>query len=448
MSVSRGSPAAIRTPLLRRAHGRLASPVSVSLIGKSLELVGLVALATLVPRVLGPADYGVFALALTIVTLGATSLTLGGPTVMARFVPVAANAERAGVARAIGARLAVGRAGQMALLAIIAAGLLIVAPATFPAVPTALVMAGLALNVAATLALQLSLGLGHTAAWSFRWGLQNTVLVAAVLTLHAAAGPTGAIAAIVLAAIAALALGLASVPKPLRAASAGGPLPAGAIRFGVLQAATGAATQVVHRGGVVAVAAVAGSSVETGYAALTVGVGLAAFYVVSQAFIVSLPGRVEVARADPIAAEAAVRRLAWSALAALVPAAAVGVALAGPALDLVLGPGFRAAEQAFTPALAFVVLAPLNAVALQAAALRLRPEAALWGAVGALVAFLGAAAVAVPAWGAPGAAVATLAGSIAAPLVTGARLPDALGRGLVVASLAGASLVLVAGRLL
>lgn len=447
MSVSCGSTAAIRAPLLRRAHGRLASPVSVSLIGKALELVGLVALATLVPRILGPADYGLFALVLTIVTLGATSLTLGGPTVMARFVPAAAAADRAGIARAIGARLAAGRAAQMALLAPIAATLVIVAPATFPSLPTALVMAGLALNVAATLVLQLSLGLGQTAAWSFRWGLQNAVLVAAALLLHAVAGPTGAIAAIVLAAMAALALGVASVATPLRAAPKGARVPSGAIRFGVMQAVTGAVTQFVHRGGVVAVAAVAGSSVETGYAALAVGVGLAGFYVVSQAFIVSLPGRVEAARADPTAAEAAVRRLAWSALAALVPATAVGVALADPALEIVLGPGFGAAEEAFTPALAFVVLAPLNAVALQAAALRLRPEAALWGAVAALVAFLVAAGVAVPAWGAPGAAVATLAGSITAPLVTGARLPNAIARGLVVASLAGVSLVLVVGTL-
>jgi O-antigen/teichoic acid export membrane protein len=207
MSVSRGSTAAVGAPLVRRARRRLASPVSVSLIGKSLELVGLVALATLVPRILGPADYGVFALALTVVTLGATSLTLGGPTVMARFVPAADAADRAGVARAIGARLAAGRAAQMALLATLAAGLVLLAPATFAPTLTLLVMAGLAVNVAATLALQVSLGLGHTIAWSFRWGLQNAVLVATALPLHAAAGPTGAIAAIVVAGLPALAAG-------------------------------------------------------------------------------------------------------------------------------------------------------------------------------------------------------------------------------------------------
>lgn len=429
----------------RRAHRRLASPVSVSLIGKGLEMAGLVALATLVPRALGPADYGVFALALTVVTLGATSLTLGGPTVMARFVPAAATSDRAGVARAIGARLAAGRAAQMALLAAIAAGLVLVAPATFPPILTVLVMAGLAVNVAATLALQVSLGLGHTTAWSMRWGLQNAVLVTAALPLHAAGGPTGAIVAIVLAGSAAVALGLASAARPLRAAPPGAPLPAGAIRFGTLQAATGSITQVVHRGGVVAVAVLAGSSVETGYAALAVGIGLAGFYVVSQAFIVSLPGRVEAARADPIAAEAAVRRLAWFALAGLVPASLTGVVLAGPTIELALGSGFHGAREAFPPALAFVILAPLNAVALQAAALRLRPEVALWAALAALAAFLAAAGVAVPAWGAPGAAVATLAGTIAAPLIAGAWLPGALGRYLVAASLAGVVLVLVAG---
>lgn len=445
MSASRGSTAALRGPLLGRTRRRLASPVSVSLIGKVLEIGGLVVLVTLVPRALGPADYGRFALALTIVTLGATSLTLGGPTVMARFVPAAATADRAAVARAIGARLATGRAVQLFLLAAAAAALVLVAPATFPPLATALVMAALALNVAATLALQVSLGLGSTTPWSFRWGVQNAVLIAAALALHSAWGPDGAIAAVALAGVAALVLGVVTLVGPLRGAPRGIPLPAGAVRFGALQAASGGITQAVHRGGVVAVAVVLGSSVETGYAALAVGIGLAGFYVVSQAFVVSLPGRVEASQADPIAAEAALRRLAWSALAVLVPAAVVGVVLAGPALGLVLGADFEGARDAFAPALAFMVLAPLNAVALQAAALRLRPGAALCGALAALAAFVVAAALAVPAWEAPGAAVATLAGTIAAPLVTGARLPGALGRGLIPASLAGAALVLVAG---
>lgn len=431
--------------LRRRTSRRLSSPVPVSLLGKAAEILGLVALATVLPRVLGAADYGRFALALTVVTLGTVSLTLGGPAVMARFVPAVAPARRAAVARAIGTRLAVGRVAQVALLAAVAAGLATAAPATFPPLHVAIVVAALAVNVAAALALQVGLGLGRTTAWSMRWGLHNAILVAAALPLYAAFGATGAIAALVPAGAAALILGVSAVAGPLRGAPRGAPLPPGTVRFGALQAASGVITQAVHRGGVVAVAVVAGSSVETGYAALAVGIGLAGFYVVSQAFIVSLPGRVAEARARGVAVEAPVRRLAWTALAALVPVAACGAALADPALELTLGAGFPGAAESLTPALAFLVLAPLNGVATQAAALRLRPEATLWGALAGLAAFFVVAVLTVGAIGAPGAVTATLAGTAVAPMVMAARLPGATGRGLIPASLAGVVVVLAAG---
>ncbi|MBA3243588.1 MAG: hypothetical protein H0T61_00225, partial [Actinobacteria bacterium] len=69
----------------------------VGLAGKALEAVTLVLLITLVPRLLGPTDYGSFAVALSIVTLGSAASALGGPTWMSRFVPTVAAADRAGL---------------------------------------------------------------------------------------------------------------------------------------------------------------------------------------------------------------------------------------------------------------------------------------------------------------------------------------------------------------
>jgi phosphoenolpyruvate carboxykinase (ATP) len=87
------------------------SPVTVSLWGKALEVVSLVALATLVPRLLGPVDYGEFTLAVSLVAVGSLSLSLGGPAMVARFIPAVTAPERPRVARALAIRLGGWRLG-------------------------------------------------------------------------------------------------------------------------------------------------------------------------------------------------------------------------------------------------------------------------------------------------------------------------------------------------
>ena len=69
--------------------------------GKIAEAVTLVLLATVVPRLLGPHDYGQFSVVLTLVAIGSVALTLGGATLLARYVPAAPPAERAPLARAM-----------------------------------------------------------------------------------------------------------------------------------------------------------------------------------------------------------------------------------------------------------------------------------------------------------------------------------------------------------
>lgn len=429
------------TPRRPRA---LHASVAGSMAGKAAEMVTLGLLATLVPRALGPAAYGRFAVPLTIVTVGSLTLTLGGPTLMARFVPAAPAHERIGLARALGARLARGRAVQLGAITVGAAVAVLLAPERFPPLATALVLAALALNVAATLSLQVGLGLGRTGEWSIRYPAQNAVLIAAVLALHDVGGGAGALLALVMAAAVAAGIGAAVVAPVVTADATPVPIPPRALRFGALQAAGAALVQVTHRGPVLAVALLAGSSVESGYAALAVGIALGVTYAVLQAFTVSLP---HVGTAGSDDGEAVLRRLAGGLLAAIAPAAALGVVLLDPLLPTVFSDGYEGAAAAFTPALALVVLAPLTSLLVQVSALRLRPEVALVSGLASAGVFLVVALAAVPAWGASGGTSAALAGTAAAAVLSLWRLPGAAGGRLVVGTAAGVAAVLVLSSL-
>jgi O-antigen/teichoic acid export membrane protein len=416
--------------------------------GKAAELAGQVLLIALVPRVLGPSDYGTFATAAAIVTIGSASVSIGGPTLMARFVPAAAPVERTAVARALAGRIARWRALELAVLGCVAAVLVSVAPGDFPPAVTFLVVAALGLDAAATLAFQVALGLGATRLWSFRWGFQNALLVLAAVLGHAVAGVEGAVAGIVVASCGALAVGAAAVARPLHEAPPGVAVPTGALRFGALQGLGNVFLQLMQRGSIVAVAVLSSSSVQAGFAALAIGGALAATYVVWQLFSIQLPFLVEQIRdGDSSSAEAAAQRLALPVLGAATAVAALGVLALDPAIPLVLGERFREAEGAVAVALALIPLAPAMALASQAAALRLRPGMrAVTAGVGA-VAFLATAAVAVPAWEAAGASAALLAGIAATIVASTVAFRSALPHTLVSASFGGAGLVLVLAAL-
>lgn len=432
-------------PVGRTARGLRAS-VAGSMAGKAAELVTLLALATFVPRVLGPSDYGRFSVPLTIVTVGSLALTLGGPTVMARFVPAAPAHQRVALARALGLRLARGRAAQLALVAGAGTAAMVLDPQRFAPFATTVVLSALALNVAATLALQVGLGLGRTGAWSARYPLQNAVLIAAVLLLHDVAGANGTIAALLVSAVVAVALGTVVVAPVLAEPSRRVDVPAGAIRFGVLHAAGAALVQITHRGGVLAVAILAGSTVETGYAALAIGIALGVTYAVLQAFTVSLPHLGGIG-SDHDDGEAVLRRLAGGLLLALVPGALVAAALVDRLLPSVFGPGYAGADGAFGPALALMVLAPLNALAVQVSALRLRPEASLASGIASAATFVVVAVVAVPAWGATGGTTAALAGAAAGAVTSIRYLPGAVGGRIAASTAMGVAAVLLAAEL-
>lgn len=418
-------------------------PAAVGIGGKALEFVTLVPLLTVVPRALGPADYGALALALAIVAAGSTAAALGGPTLLTRFVGAAVPSERAALALALTLRAARWR---LALgVSVLAFGSVTVAlsPSRLPVLPAILVAVALLLDVAATLLLQAALALGRVSSWSLRYPLQNGVLVAAVLVLHDDFGRSGAIAALPVASGAALVLGVMALFPRVRGVSPAGALPGAVGRFALIQGAGGALLVLTHRGGVVAVALLGGSAAQQGFTALALGLALALTYAVAQIFTVELPGHAASAATDLVRVEESVGRIAGRLAVATGIVAAGGVVVAEPLLRAVVGRDYSNASDAVGIALAAVVLAPAAAAASQLTALRLRPDLRLQATGAGAAVFLVATAVLVPAHAAVGAAAAFVAATAVSVLVSGAVLRPALGPALMVGSL-GSSAAIVA----
>ncbi len=396
--------------------------LAASAAGKALEALTLVALVLLVPRALGAADYGGFAVALAVATAIATATGIGGPALFARVLAPLHGRVRQDVAGALVLRIGRTRALLLGGLAIAAGAAAWLAPGDVTTRHVALVGVAAMLGTAATLLSQLALGLERSAAWSLRYPLENGVIVVGALVLYPSAGLDGAIVAIALGAGAALVLGIASTRASLRGARAGAALPAGALRFARLQATGGALTQVVHRGAAPACALAGAGGVATGHAAIAAGAALAITYAVLQTLLVALPPASRLFAHDPAAAEAGLRRTALLCAAVVVPLCGLLALAAEPLLAAALGKEFRGASGALQLALAAAALAPLWALAGQLAALRGQPGAGVAGAAAGAAAFAGVAWLTVPPSGASGAAAAMLAGVATASAATVAAL--------------------------
>ncbi len=432
-----------------RAEGARAAnaPVRMTLVGKLAEGVALALLATLVPRVLGPTEYGQFALVLALVQVGATALALGGHTAMSRFVPAAPAGDRAPLARALTVRLALWRAPLFFGIAIVALALSVGLPDHVPPEIVGLALIALALDATATMLAQAGLGLGQTTLWSFRWPLQTTVLVVGALVLSVPWGTTGAVAAIPISAFVAFAWTAAAVAPTLRRARAGAWIPQGAMRVAVQHGVSFLVTLTVARAAIVVVALVAGAgaSAEIGYAAVAVGIALAGVAAVTQIFTVQLGGLSEHVGAGLRSVEDEARRLARHALAVALPAALVGAALLEPLTAIVLGEEFRPATSALAWALAVLVLAPLSALTLQTSALRLRPGVRMRGALVSAVVFLAISFPLAIEFGAAGALGALYGGTLAAIGYELMAFRSLLDRVVTLAGIGGSAVVLVLG---
>ncbi|HEX9378944.1 MAG TPA: hypothetical protein VF872_05080 [Gaiellaceae bacterium] len=416
--------AVVAVPLGARAT------VSASVVGKLVELPPLLLLFTAIPRILGPSRFGDFALGFFTVTLGSACVALSGAALMSRFVAAAPREERHGLAYALGRDLLTRRVRQ--ILALVAFGTLLSAifPERLSASLTGVVLAALSLDLLATICFQVALGLGRTRLWSFRYAVQNSTILVSALFLTYLFGPGAAIGGLLVGSAAAFLVGTAAVLRPLRevrAAQAEVPkLPAVASRFRRLKGLSNVLTQLAHRGGVILVAVLTGSKVETGYAGLAIGTGLTATYAIWQVFTVQLPAHSEHTMHNRFAAERVLRRFAEKTELVCVALVLLAVAVLSPVASFFLGHRFNGAREAFTPAIALIPLAPLTALGSQMTTLRLRPEIEAGAtAVGAVV-FFAVAGAAIPVWSATGATMALLASVLTTTAVLTLCLRDAM----------------------
>ena len=404
--------------------GTMGSRAALGLTGKALEALTLVALVIFLPRLLGSADFGAFALALSIVLLATSSVALGGPTLASRFLAAAPAHERTALARGLVVRSAKWRLGAVVGGGLVALFVVAARPELLPAAAVALVLIAVVLDVAATLVLQVGLALGAVGPWTFRYPLQNAALVIGALSLYPPLGRTGALLAIPVASGASLVLALASTLPRLRGVPTARRLPQRLGRFALIQGAAGFLVQGVHRGGAIAVALLAGSDAEIGFAALAAGIATAATYVVWQVYALELP---RVAGHELAAAHSATMRLTRRALGLAVPVALVGVLLCPTVVPALLGREYEDAVPAIALALAIVPLAPGAAALNQVAALRMSPGSRLAAVSLGFAAFAVAVLLGVSEHGAVGAAAALVVGSavtVAAAAVPARRMLD------------------------
>ncbi len=393
---------------------------TIGLVGKALEFASLVPLVTVLPRVLGPSDYGLFALCASLVTIAGGAASLGGPTMATRFVAAASPPDRAPLARAVIRRSAAWRIGAAGLLAAV---VLVARPADLPGGAAWLIFGAVALDVVATLLLQAALPLGAVVAWSVRYPVQNVVVAGAAIVLHHRLGAVGVVAALPVASGAALVLGAITAWPRLRAVTTAARLPEGMRRFGILQGASGLMQLVLLRGSVIAVGLAGSSNAEVGFAGVAIGVATALTYAVWQPYAVELPRLVAMPLEE---ARAWLERATRVILIIIVPTLLVGLVTVQHVVPHLLGPSFSDAVAPVGVALGAVALAPATAALNQAAALKLRPGIRLVSSASGALVFVLAALALVPRWDAVGASAALVAGAVVTAVVGAVACSDVI----------------------
>jgi hypothetical protein len=388
-----------------------------TVLSKSLEIALQAMLLVVLPATLGPVGYGQFALVVSLVGGVSLGFSLGGPVVFGRFVPAAGEEERKGVARTLVRRFARWRA---CVLLVLAAGVLVLLVTT-PSVPAGfavLALVVLAIELAAALVHWAALGLGQTLPWNLRFPVQHAVLLVGCVVIDDAKTAV-AVLGIAVAVSATLAVPAILSLRGARPAA----IPAGALKFGRLSAATALLVNVPQRAGVLAVTLLAdvGAGRQAGFAGVAYGIALAGIYAASELFTVQLASNSAAFRGAPEAATARVVTGAW----VLLGVFSIGAALASFTVALLLvplvGAAFTGAMHPTQIALAALPLAVVSGAATQVSALRLQPALRLRSATVGFVTYVAVAALAVPGLGALGSSWALVACFGSASLLQGTR---------------------------
>lgn len=415
--------------------------------GKALEIGTQGLLVTLLPRLLGPAEFGRLSVALAIVTIGAVAMSLGAPASFARFVPAAPEHLRVGTARSLTIKLLPLRTAQMSIAVLAAVVLVMARPGSFPPRDAALVVVALGAEVGALLMAQIALGLGATWIWSYRLSARNVALLLLVPAFAALGWTVDVMWTVALGSAAGLAFAFVLVWPLVRHAAPGAPVPDGAMRFGRVSGLALLVGQVTYRGPVLA-ASIGGLAPEdVGYAGLAASIAMAGIYAVRELFMVSVPELVDCWSRDPSEADRRLRRLGWRVQSALIAGSILGAVALEQVLPMVVGDAFAPATRALALVLATFPLVPLSALATPASALRLTPGVPLRIDAIALGVFVVFAFLLVPRYAAAGAMGAMLAAVATSALFSVTAIPTVVTLRMLVTGLLGSGAVAGAGVL-
>src|SRR5436190_11388268 len=159
---------------------------------KWLELSSQALLLLILPRLLGPDDFGEFAVAFALVSLASLGMGLGAPVAASRYIPRAAPGERLPVTRALVARVVRMRVPLLAGLTLAAIPASWLVPGVSVGVALA-VCAAAWFAVGSSVVAEVALGLGRTRVWNLRFPLENGLVLVGAVGGHAAFGGVGAI---------------------------------------------------------------------------------------------------------------------------------------------------------------------------------------------------------------------------------------------------------------
>ena len=417
---------------------------TATLAAKWWEVVSQVLLVLVLPRALGPAPYGEFAVAFAAVTLLSVSLGLGAPLAAVRFVPALAPGEQLPATRTVLRRVAASRATVL-LTVTVAAAALVPTLLHVPLWITLVVCLAAWWSVASSVASEISLALSRTLAWNLRFPVENTLIVAVVPIGAAVDGAHGALTAMALACVATFGVLYSGLTRDLAAARSGAALPPGATGYARVETLVVILSTVVLRGGTLAVGLARTGRAQTGFAALALGAGAAGAGAMMELLSVHLPGWVPRYGTGTASSREEPLRAARLALAVAVGASLLAAVLARPAIHVLLGSAFVAARHPLVLALPTAPLGAVLALAGVRTSLDLRPRllALSWGA--AAVTFVITAAIAVPLMHADGAALAMSSGMLAGALTSVVVIGGRELMEICVLAIVGAALVLAAG---
>jgi len=382
--------------------------------GKAIQYVGALLFVTLVPRLMGPAVYGPFAVYVSLLIVLSMLGDFGTLLIYGRFVPTLQNTRDDEKLTWLFSQLLVFKT-----LAGSAIGLVFVAVGRFvmPAWPALWLWLGggtLLLRVAADNCYHLAFGLNQTARWIARESLRNIVQFALVGSLFARFGPQGAVIALFLTDLGFLALGLSWARRYWRwegvQLGALGPY----LRYGLYFFIANACLMAFQRGGSVLLALWHVPAPEIAYFDLAFNVFLILYGTMTQLVLSVVPALIVWQAAAREAEVTTALNLLWqgSAIVAVILFAAIWP-IADPLVVLVFGAAYAPAASHLRIVIADLVPLALGQMSFVVASVYRRPAIPLWAGLITLGAFLALAAGLIPRYGSLGPVLASFGAMVA-----------------------------------